>query len=248
MLPATRNSRPLVRIPLPLTLPLASGPSSVTPVPFIAPLLQLRLFVSVRVAVPPNVPVPLSVRPAALLVPLMFNVPPLTASVGKVVVDCVAIVSVTLLLSRVPPLPRLPLAIVPVPPAFSRVAPLLTVKLAPLDVPEVEIPLNVSVPAFTCSAPVFTRPKVPATVLLPVFTSVPALLIVSAWQQPFQLRLVVLFPTVSVPPATVLRLAAPPWLFWMSVASTVTLPAARSSCEPVSTTLPVTVPVLPDAP
>src|SRR5256885_1468994 len=135
MLPATRNSRPLVRITLPLTLPLASGPSSVTPVPFIAPLLQLRLFVSVRVAVPPNVPVPLSVRPAALLVPLMFKVPPLTARVGKVVLDTVAIVSVPLLLSRVPPPPRLPLAIVPVPPAFSRVAPLLTTPRVPPDPP-----------------------------------------------------------------------------------------------------------------
>src|SRR5256884_1480049 len=212
MLPATRNSRPLVRIPLPLTLPLASGPSSVTPVPFIAPLLQLRLFVSVRVAVPPNVPVPLSVRPAALLVPLMFKLPPLTARVGKVVLDTVAIVSVPLLLSRVPPPPRLPLAIVPVPPAFSRVAPVLTVKLAPLDVLAVEIPVNVSVPALTCSAPVFTRPKVPATVLLPVFTSVPALLIVSAWQQPFQVRLARLEATGVGPAGSFRWLASPYWI------------------------------------
>src|SRR5207244_13029488 len=66
-LPATSSSRLLVWVTVPLTLPLASGPTSVTPLPFITPLLQLRLFVSVRVAVPPNVPLPLSVRPAALL-------------------------------------------------------------------------------------------------------------------------------------------------------------------------------------
>ena len=72
---------------------------------------------------------------------------------------------------------------------------------------------TVSVPAFTCTAPVFTRLKLPLTVLLPVLIRVPALLIVSPWQQPFHNRLTLPFPSVSVPPASVLRLAAPPWLF-----------------------------------
>ena len=116
----------LVRITLPLTLPLANGPTTVTPLPLIAPPVQLRLLVNVRVAVPPKVPLPLSVRPAALLVPLMFKLPPLTARLGNVVLDTVEIVNVPLLLSRVPPPLKFPAAIVPVPPAFSRVAPLLT--------------------------------------------------------------------------------------------------------------------------
>src|SRR2546430_13146812 len=81
-LPATRSSRLLVWVTVPPTLPLASGPTTVTPLPFITPPLQLRLFVSVRVAVPPNAPLPLSVRPAALLVALMFKRPPRTARGG----------------------------------------------------------------------------------------------------------------------------------------------------------------------
>src|SRR5437773_1364909 len=104
---------------------------------------------------------------------------------------------------------------------------------------------TVSVPLFTCTAPVLVRLMLPATVLLPVLISVPALLMARLWQHPFQFRLV-LPPSVSVPPATVLRLAAPPWLFWMSVASTDRLPAARSSRLWVRITLPVTVPVLSD--
>src|SRR5256885_6219467 len=102
-------------------------------------------------------------------------------------------------------------------------------------------------PRSTFTVPLFTRLKLPLTVLAPGLLSVPALVTVSAWQQPFQVRFVLPFPSVSVPPLTVLRLAAPPWLFARSVASRVTFPAARSSRVLVRTTLPVTVPVLPDA-
>src|SRR5207248_328505 len=87
----------------------------------------------------------------------------------------------------------------------------------------------------------------PVTLLLPVLITVPALSMVSTWQQPFQIRLVVLFPTVSVPPATVLSLADPPWSLRMSTGSRFTLPAARSSRLLVRVTVPLTLPVLPDA-
>src|SRR5256885_13152137 len=75
----------------------------------------------------------------------------------------------------------------------------------------VKIPLpTVSVPAFTCTTPLLVRLKLPATALLPVLIKVPALVMVSAWQQPFQFRSVIP-PSVSVPPASVLSVAAPPW-------------------------------------
>src|SRR5256885_15247721 len=102
-------------------------------------------------------------------------------------------------------------------------------------------------PRSTFTVPLLTRLKLPLTVLAPGLLSVPALVTVSAWQQPFQVRFVLPFPSVSVPPLTVLRLAAPPWLFSTSVASRVTLPATRSSRPLVRTTLPLTLARLPDA-
>src|SRR5256885_13742805 len=101
-------------------------------------------------------------------------------------------------------------------------------------------------PRSTFTVPLLTRLKLPLTVLAPGLLSVPALVTVSAWQQPFQVRFVLPFPSVSVPPLTVLRLAAPPWLFSTSVASRVTLPTTRSSRPPVRTTLPLTSAERPD--
>src|SRR2546430_5017169 len=85
----------------------------------------------------------------------------------------------------------------------------------------------------------------PVTLLLPVLITVPPLSMVSTWQQPFQVRLVVLFPKVSVPPATVLSLADPPWSLRTSTGSTLRLPAARSWRLLVRVTVPLTVPALP---
>src|SRR2546430_4471327 len=101
-------------------------------------------------------------------------------------------------------------------------------------------------PRSTFPVPLLTGLKLPLTVLAPGLLSVPALLMVSAWQQPFQVRFVLPFPSVSVPPLTVLRLAAPPWLFATSVASRATQPAAHRPRQPVRTTRPLTAPVLPD--